>query len=168
MDITLTPYQRLNLYNQYTILEQLSLIQDNESEAKFYAKLAKIAFEGYSHDYYEITDIIQEELPFATASFVWDVLDMYSEIYTSYNKIENPIISFESIKFRGFDGNNEADLMAYCGFIVNDLGRYTEFKGGDFNSHAPRVHKYSEMLQKWNEWGKPYNMSEEQINSLLK
>ncbi len=168
MNITLTPYQRLNLYNQYTILEQLSLIQNNEAEAKFYAKLAKIVFEGYSHEYYKITDIIQEELPFANAAFVWDVLDMYSGIYASYNILANPKISFESIKFRGFDGNNEVELMAYCSFIVNDLGRYTEFKGGDFNSHAPSVHKYSEMLQKWKEWGKPYNMSEEQIIDIFK
>ena len=168
MDIALTPYQRLNLYNQYTILEQLSLIQNNESEAKYYAKLAKIAFEGYSHEYYEITDNIQEEFSFDDASLVWDVLDMYAGIYASYSRIDNTRISFESIKFRGFDGNNETMLMAYCGFIVNELGRYPEFKGGDFNSHAPSVLKYSEMLKKWSEWGKPYNMSGEQIMDIIK
>ena len=167
MDITLTPYQRLNLYNQYTILEQLSLIQNDELEAKTYAKLAKIVFEGYSHEYYEITDVIQEEFPFANAAFVWDVLDMYSCIYDSYNRIAKPKISSEKIKFRGFDGNYETELMCYCSFIVNDLERYTEFKGGDFNSHAPSVHKYSDMLKKWNEFGKPNNMSEQQIKSLF-
>lgn len=168
MDITLTPYQRLNLYNQYTILEQLALIRNDESEAKYYSKLAKIAFEGYSHEYYEITDIIQEEFSYTNANFVWNVLDMYSCIYYSYNGIDNSQISFESIKFRGFDGNNEAEFRAYCSFIVNELDRYTEFKGGDFNSHAPSVHKYSIMLQKWNEMGKPCNLSEKQIMDLFK
>ena len=147
MDITLTPYQRLNLYNQYTILEQLALIRNDESEAKYYSKLAKIAFEGYSH----------EEFSYTNADFVWNVLDMYSCIYYSYNGIDNSQISFESIKFRGFDGNNEAEFRAYCSFIVNELDRYTEFKGGDFNSHAPSVHKYSIMLLKWNEIDEVYD-----------
>ena len=63
MDFILTPYQRLNLYNRYTILEQLAQLRENEDDAKSYAERAEIVSSGYSHDYYTLTDNISEELP---------------------------------------------------------------------------------------------------------
>ncbi|TOL43317.1 hypothetical protein CGH98_23025, partial [Vibrio parahaemolyticus] len=42
-------------------------------------------------------------------------------------------------KFPGFDGNNESSYMGIASFIVNDLERFEEFKGRNFNSHCPSL-----------------------------
>ena len=167
MDFTLTPYQRLNLYNQYTILEQLAQLRENEDDAKTYAERAEIVSSGYSHDYYTLTDNISEELPMLDAQLVWDTLNLYSFIYSSYDNLKNPTISKDKIVFRGFDGNYETRLLIYCRFIVNELGRYEEFAGDDFNSHCERRETYEKMIQKWNDMGKPYKMTEDQICSII-
>ena len=83
MDINLTMQERLSLYNQYTILQKLSLIQGDEHEAEFYELRAKIVSEGYLYDYYMLTECISDDFSLEDAKLVWDTLDMYSAIYYS-------------------------------------------------------------------------------------
>ena len=47
MDINLTLKDRLNLYNQYIILQKLSQIQEDEYEARNYGLKAEIVLKGY-------------------------------------------------------------------------------------------------------------------------
>ena len=47
MDINLTLKDRLNLYNQYTILQKLSQIQGDEYVARDYGLKAEIVLKGY-------------------------------------------------------------------------------------------------------------------------
>ena len=171
MEINLTIQERLNLYNQYTILQKLSQIQGDEHEAEFYGLRAKIVSEGYLYDYYMLTECISDDFSLEDAKLVWDTLDMYSAIYFSYNRLENPKLTKEQIHFDGFDGNYETRSLFYCMFIINDLGRYSEFSGkviDDFNSHSQRCDKYKAMIEKWNDMGKPYELNEEQIEELIK
>lgn len=49
-------------------------------------------------------------------------------------------------RFDGFDGNNEGAYFGIAQFLVQDMGRFEEFKGRSLNSHSSRVSKYREML----------------------
>ena len=170
MDISLTLQDRLNLYNQYTILQKLSLLQGDENEAEYYELRAKIVSEGYLYDYYMLTECINEDFSHEDAELVWDTLDMYSAIYFSFGKIQNPKLSKEQIKFEGFDGNHETRSMIYCRFVIYELGRFSELKGNgyeDYNSHCRRCDKYKAMVDKWKGMDRPFEMSEEQIEELI-
>lgn len=171
MDFNLTLKDRLNLYNQYTILQKLSEMQGDEHEAAFYELRAKIISEGYIYDYYLLTECLSDDFSLEEAKLVWDTLDMYSAIYFSYEKLENPKLTREQINFDGFDGNHEIRSMIYCRFIINDLGRFSELSGNgheDYNSHSLCCNKYKNMIQKWKDMGKPYELSEDQIAKLIK
>ncbi|MEZ8093328.1 YfbU family protein [Photobacterium swingsii] len=86
---------------------------------------------------------------------VLDILDMWSMIERSYANlsdeskkfVENEAAPFgKDPMFRGFDGNNESEYMGTASFLVNDLDRFEEFKGRDFNSHCPSIDTYNRML----------------------
>lgn len=86
---------------------------------------------------------------------VLNILDMWSFIERSYDELtddEKAFIEAEAPpfgkdpKFRGFDGNNEAEYMGAASFIVNELDRFTEFKERYFNSHCPMIETYNRML----------------------
>ncbi|WP_286068823.1 YfbU family protein [Stenotrophomonas sp. 57] len=88
--------------------------------------------------------------------FVIDVLDMWSFIERAVKDldegqrqelIDRVGLRGDNPQFRGFDGNNETELMAHCRLLVNDLHRFTEFKDRDFNSHSPTAELYREMYE---------------------
>lgn len=86
--------------------------------------------------------------------FVVNVFDMWSFIEAGYAKLikkERDQIEAEvgplgrSAKFIGFDGNNESELMSIAMFFVDDMGRFSEFKGREMNSHFPMASAYRKM-----------------------
>ena len=86
---------------------------------------------------------------------VLDILDMWSMIERSYEILSNESKEFvekeaspfgKDPKFPGFDGNNETEYMGTASFLVNDLDRFEEFKGRNFNSHYPSIDSYRRML----------------------
>ena len=90
-----------------------------------------------------------------TVKEVLDILDMWSFIERSYESLSDDEKSFvekeaepfgKNPRFLGFHGNNESDYMGAASFIVNDLERFEEFKGRDFNSHCASIKGYSRML----------------------
>lgn len=170
MDINLTLKDRLNLYNQYTILQKLSQIQEDEYEARDYGLKAEIVLKGYIYDYYLLTDGFSDDFLPEDAKLVWDTLDMYSAIYFSYKKINNPKLTEAQINFDGFDGNNEIKHMNYCKFIINSLGRFAELgENGrkDYNSHSQRCQKYKNMITAWKSMTNPYDLNEDQISIII-
>lgn len=87
---------------------------------------------------------------------VLDVLDMWTMIERSYENLsaeEKDWLEKEARpfgkdpKFSGFDGNYESEYMGTASFLVNDLDRFVEFKGRDFNSHCPSIESYRRMLE---------------------
>lgn len=86
---------------------------------------------------------------------VVDILDMWSFIERAYHQfnekqkaeLEADVPYFgKDPKFIGFDGNNETEYMATAMFLVNELERFREFNGRNFNSHCPSVDGYKKML----------------------
>ncbi|MDN7950429.1 YfbU family protein [Burkholderia multivorans] len=85
--------------------------------------------------------------------FVADVLDMWSFIERGYKALSaedkarvDAEIPFGISSFEGFDGNNETEYMSIARFLIDELGRFTDFKGRELNSHMPSVARYRAML----------------------
>lgn len=90
------------------------------------------------------------------AEFVASVMDMWSFIEDSYvelSKSDKDLVAAEAgplgknPKFKGFDGNNEFELMAIAMHFIDGMNRFKSFKGRSMNSHAPMVRRYRQMLQ---------------------
>lgn len=91
-------------------------------------------------------------------AFVADALDMWEFIELRWSKMgdeERKKVS-DSVpylgdgpKFMGFDGNNEPEYMAIAHMMVEEMNRFSTFKGRDLNSHMPKVGRYRQMLGRW-------------------
>lgn len=84
------------------------------------------------------------------------ILDMWSFIESGYDnlskkdkeKVKQEAKPFgENVKFRGFDGNNETEHMSIAMFLIDEMGRFSEFKGRGMNSHAYSLGTYMRMLE---------------------
>ncbi len=49
------------------------------------------------------------------------------------------------VQFTGFDGNNETEYYGIARFLIDDLERFSIFKGRDLNSHMPSIDRYRRM-----------------------
>jgi uncharacterized protein YfbU (UPF0304 family) len=87
---------------------------------------------------------------------VVDALDMWMFMEVAYGKLsaeDKAKIVAEvgpwqtDVKFPGFDGRDEVSSMGIANFLVNKMGRFSRFKGRDFNSHRPRRVRYRRMYQ---------------------
>jgi uncharacterized protein YfbU (UPF0304 family) len=83
-------------------------------------------------------------------------MDMWSFIefgYAKLSKKEKERIEKEAppfgkhVVFRGFDGNYEAEYLNVARFLIDDMRRFSSFKGRDLNSHAPTVAAYRRMYR---------------------
>ncbi|MBN1459890.1 MAG: YfbU family protein [Armatimonadetes bacterium] len=88
-------------------------------------------------------------------SFVVDVLDMWTFLERGYGMLaakDKKTVEKEAeaygkqVRFPGFDGNGEAELIGIAAFLIEELERFTNFRGRDLNSHFPTVEAYSRML----------------------
>lgn len=87
--------------------------------------------------------------------FVCDVLNMWSVLensYAQYTEHQREQLAIDAdpfgarVHFNGFDGNNESTYLSIVNFLVNEMNRFNEFAGRDFNSHAPSIGCYRRML----------------------
>lgn len=108
---------------------------------------------------------------------VLDILDMWSFIEYSYGQLseddkaylENEAAPFgKDPKFPGFDGNNESSYMGIASFIVNDLDRFEEFKGRNFNSHCPSLDGHERMFSVFKEIRKNMNFGPLSVDELAR
>ena len=140
---------RTILYNQYEILK----ILDKEQE-KHYKVLQKIIENGYSHEYYKLCPSSIDPLDSEIAEFVWDVFRMYDILDISYidlDEKQQDLIEKWRIEFRGYDGNNETEYLAYADFVLRDLNTFASLwdQKKDLNSHMPRLEYYRRKLAAW-------------------
>jgi len=141
-DQPLDKIERRVLANQYAILEKLD--PDN---AAFYAKNQKILEEGYSMFYSEV--LPSDEVKYNRCQYVTDILNLYRALDRSYNELDDKSgIDPDDIRFDGFDGNNESDLLSFAEFLKEE-GRFKESLKGDLNSHSMTEHRYDRMLDRF-------------------
>lgn len=165
----LSELERLNLINQFLILEKLY-----PEEADYYAKNRKAIQEGYKLHYCWIFEHLHEEMSEEECREVLDILEMYRAFAWSYmNATGNKEVDDERLKFTGFDGNNESSQRSYASYFVIELDRFQELLYGkeysDFNSHMLTMERYRRMLAVWKSFGTPNKMSlsMDQIEQIL-
>lgn len=159
--------ERLQLSFQLRILEKLY-----PEEQEYYANHRKAIEDGYQLHYDWITEHLSEGLTKDECSFVLEVLDMYAALHFSVKQFKNSELTVDTVKFPGFDGNNETMFMAYTKYFIEDLDRFGEIQestNGYYNSHMRLIPKYKKMLAKWKEFkiDYTYQLTEEQVKELL-
>jgi uncharacterized protein YfbU (UPF0304 family) len=94
----------------------------------------------------------------AVLTDVVNTLDMWSFIESGYAKLskaDKEQVAKEAEpfgkdpKFIGFDGNNETEHMGIARFLVEKLGRFSDLKGRDMNSHCPLLDAYRRMYRRF-------------------
>jgi uncharacterized protein YfbU (UPF0304 family) len=142
---SLTILERLQLSNQFAILEKL-----DPTEQKHYAMCREVMERGYTSFYGEVFQGIGDELPEDYGHFVFDVLDMHRDLKGSYDSLADKSgIDPFLVTFRGFDGNNEHELYAFLKFL-KEHGRFSQtLEECGLDSHCPTVERYRGMLGIW-------------------
>lgn len=169
--ISLSLKERLQLSYQLKILEKLY-----PDEAEDYAAHRKAVENGYALHYDWMVDYFGKELPAEECEKVIDILDMYATILNSYEALEDKSgIDPEEIKFKGFDGNNEAEYRNYALYFMYDLERFNELHVkttrafGAHNSHRQMLYRYENMLKVWKSLSihNQYDLTKEDIIAIL-
>ena len=86
-------------------------------------------------------------LPAEECDEVIQIMTMFSALQYSCADLKHKTgIEGWSVKFHGFDGNNEGAQLGYARYVVKG-GRFANLdKGDDFNSHMPTLSSYRRML----------------------
>ena len=165
----LTKKDRILLINQYEILKRL-----DPGNADHYEQLTEILRRGYEVLYCMIDDQVSDEMRHDQGRLVLDLLDFYRSVedYKDAHPDDEEFSDHPWGAFRGFDGNNEADYMAFARFLVERQGRFAEQKKylsqtDGFNSHMPTLQKYRRIVSKWYEKGREHMASKQAILEVL-
>lgn len=166
IDHSLSRVNRWILYNQYEMLRLLNMLATEPQNAEHYERQQQVLGDGYEWYYDQISGQIVPPMEYGDGEEVMTILDMYRAIHNAC--VENADCSDIPLahrKFHGFDGNHEAEYLAFARFTIEVEGRYTESapdatNNPDLNSHIPMLPTYRRMLEKW-------RLSENQ-NSLTK
>lgn len=162
----LSKVERLMITNQFKILEKLY-----PEDKEYYEIHRKALEEGYKLHYNDAFESLStDEMTELECREVIDILNMYRALTFSYEKLEvKDDLSKESIKFKGFDGNDPAEIkrLLYTRYFIMDLDRFQELKYDEkhpsFNSHWPALNKYRKMLASWEEINKKHVLTREEI-----
>jgi len=155
--IQLTLKERLAFALRFRTLAKLHE-GDEEGESEHWTRMAEIVESGYTAEYALMSYTFSEELPYSECRFVWDVLDMFTTLEASLERLpEAERVPFDDWEctFRGFDGNNESAYLSYARFLIQD-DRWTSLAEAfgpqreSGNSHMPTLQRYREMLAAWN------------------
>jgi uncharacterized protein YfbU (UPF0304 family) len=103
---------------------------------------------GCMHD--DIDDPSSLSLVINTLEMWWFIENAYRKFSAADKKRVEDEIGYggKDPKFLGFDGNHETAYMSIAQFLLK-TGRFTDFKGRDFNSHMPTVGRYSRMCTRF-------------------
>lgn len=180
--LSLSRKERLSYVLQLRILQKLS---DNEYEKRELDEKIDAFAEGYEGMYEDIFNdlgVYDDSLSNDECEKVWNILEMYRGIIYSFNNlVGNKAITElkqSNVVFPGFDEHDdlECKMMFFVRYFVGKMGRFSEISqisDPDFNSHAPMLNHYEDMLKIWKGYvndqsQNQYMMSEEQIIGLLK
>lgn len=94
-------------------------------------------------------------------SKVVDVMEMWEFMEEGFDALtpqEKDVLAEKAhpfgrdVKFRGFDGNNESQLMSITLFLIDKMDRFQRFAGRDLNSHMPSMDGYQRMYKVFKPW----------------
>lgn len=147
---TLTPLERLQLVNQYEMLEKM-----DPEHAEEYARKRRILEEGYTILYPEIFQGIDDEVSVKVCRYVFEVLDMHRALRQSFDALaDKEGLTLDDLRFKGFDGNDETNEYSFITYLQEEGRRWTESLADcDLNTHYPTAARYKTMLEKWHSLG---------------
>lgn len=91
-----------------------------------------------------------------TMSEVVQILDMWTYVESSFNRLsesaktrieEETGTTRERFKFAGFSGNDETEHLSVATFLIEQLGRFSNFKEREIDFHFPIIDRYRRMLR---------------------
>jgi uncharacterized protein YfbU (UPF0304 family) len=143
--------------------------------------LAKVIFNGhYWAPKWEMQGVFHDHVDDPEeVRYVADVLDMWTLIERAYESfteeekkalLDETGVRAESVRFPGFDGNNETSQLGIARFLIEEMGRFQTFKGRGLNSHHPREERYRRMLERFGPMRRSMagsGLSARQVNELL-
>jgi len=148
----LSRVERWILSSQYRILEILE-----PDEAESYSLRREALDEGYELEYEGACRHIYDEqngLTEAGYTEVIGILDMYSDLRTSFDRLSPPDrvgIGEDDVKFDGFDGKGEGSQLRYARYLKRRQ-KWSDLLGtgiDDLNSHMQTLEIYRRMLSVW-------------------
>lgn len=147
--IKLTDTERLILANQYEILSELRKDED-------YKLKAETLREGHEWLYSKEFDCLSPNLSDQDTKHVITIIGIYGDLSASYEKLtDKSEIDQNKVKFPGFDGNNESELLSFAKALLKH-GCFTETLGEEvINSHAWTTDIYKRMIDRWRELDEP-------------
>jgi uncharacterized protein YfbU (UPF0304 family) len=142
----LTRVERLMLANQFLILEKLY-----PEHAGHYEEACQAVERGFEGHYWLVFQGISEDtLSEEQCREVLDVMTMFSCLKASYDDLQDKTgIKPEDVRFDGFDGNNEGEMLSFANFYCRgEGGKFTDIVNKQVpNSHSPRIDLYRRMLR---------------------
>jgi uncharacterized protein YfbU (UPF0304 family) len=122
---------------------------------------------GYTLRYEWLTEHLYDEMAECECREVLDILEMYRAMIFSQQKLgESEELTEKSVRFPGFDSNNEAKQHSYTRYLVIDVCRNgTQYP--DFNSHCKMLPTYKSMLNIWNSLSDKYDLAANEIKKIL-
>ncbi len=91
----------------------------------------------------------------STVGVVVDILEMWTLVENAFgrlsqqDKLHVEKEATEHVGFIGFDGNYETEYLSVARFLIEQLNRFTNFKGRELNSHRPVLDRYHRMLRQF-------------------
>lgn len=157
----LTKKERLLLFNQYRILQELDT--QNADEYKIYQKALQY---GYEIEYNNFARKFCDEMETSKCQEVIDILNMFRLLEMEYESLpdKNGIDEF-GVKFRGFYGNTECSEIGYTRYLVEDCRGFPFLSTPtrDLDSHCPLLSEYKMMLERWKQSNDKYNLTKEDL-----
>lgn len=170
-DYNLSIAERAILANQFHILAKLS-----PDEMDYFKAKAKILTRGYEGLYYEILQSFDDPISEELTTEVHEILTMYRLVtpsIDSLSKEEQEELQTKSIRFEGFDANNDIQYTI-ADFFINEKKLYDELKNVPLNSHTySSIIKYRKMLPVFERFKNevthrdPYKLSREELAELI-
>jgi uncharacterized protein YfbU (UPF0304 family) len=138
----------------------LQLTADDERDVEYHGKRIEVLEHGFTAEYADEYYTISEELPLSECRLVFDLLDMFTVLHRSVEKLGTKAVQAideraeHALRFRGFDFNDgrEGRLSDYAGHLIRN-GRWTDFavffddEHERGNSHSPVLGSYLRMLE---------------------
>jgi len=163
----LSRIERLLLANQYKIL---SLLREHPDDVAEYDMRLEAVEKGYRAAYEDVLlKDIADEFNETQCLFVKEAIALYGIMQRSYDNLEDKAgIEESSIRFPGFDGNDEYTHMAYARYLVEKQGWYRSLRAEpNFDSHEPMLGRYQSQNNRWQLMGKKTNLTPDDINTIL-
>jgi uncharacterized protein YfbU (UPF0304 family) len=172
-----SPAQKLILQMLCDLYKKLDI--DGEIDHKFVASaLHSDQLWAFEWQYQFLQDPDNSSNPPVVKETV-DILDMWSFLEHAFEQLDEAGkervqagagLSRREVRFPGFDANHE-DHFGVASFLIQDMGRFSEFSKHSLNSHSQSVPGYLRMLTVFEQMRPTIDMGEmspDQIIGVLK